>query len=147
MDNVAFRGPGGEWQAEFVTAVFDQEPSERVVDIVGDIASKVGLAKGAREEKTIERRISPFVMEILPGRQVKVHFNGSTPLKLGPGGKNGISNDLRRVPKPPDGFVVRSTAHVPMGVVGMLEMKTVFAEPDGWAVISGMATVSPPPLR
>ncbi len=140
MDNVAFRGPGGNWEAEFVAAVFDQQPSEKVVDIVGDIASKVGLARGGREEKTIERRIAPFVMEILAGRQVKVNFNGSTPLKLGPGGRNGISSDLRRLPKAPDGSVVRSTADVPMGVAGMLEMKTVYAEPEGWAVISGMAT-------
>ncbi len=147
MDNVAFRGPSGDWQAEFVAAVFDQQPSERVVDIVGDIASKVGLAKGGREEKIIERRIGPFVMEILPGRQVKVKFNGSTPLKLGPGGRNGISSDLKRVSKPPSGSVARSTADVPMGVVGMLEMKTVFAEPEGWAVISGKHGDRFPALR
>lgn len=142
MDNVAVRGPGGKWEAEFVAAVFDQKPSGKVVDIVGDIASKVGLAKGAREEKTIERRIGPFVMEILPGRQVKVNFNGSAPLKLGPGGRNGISSDIRRVPKFPGGSIVRSTAEVPMGVMGLLEMKTVFAEPEGWAVISGKPTAS-----
>lgn len=147
MDNVAVRGPGGKWEAEFVAAVFDQKPSGRVVDIVGDIASKVGLAKGAREEKTIEQRIGPFVMEILPGRQIKVSFNGSTSLKLGPGGRNGISSDLRRVPKAPGGSVVRSTADVPMGVVGLLEMKTVFAEPEGWAVISGKTAASPTGLR
>ncbi|KAK4031388.1 hypothetical protein C8A01DRAFT_21381 [Parachaetomium inaequale] len=135
MDNVAFRGPGGQWEAEFVAAAFDQKPSAKVVDIVGDIASRVGLSKGDREERTIERRISPFVMEILPGRQIKVDF-GSTTLKLGPGGRNGISSNLKRVPKAAPGSVVRSTADVPMGVVGMLEMKTCYAEPEGWAVIS-----------
>lgn len=137
MDNVAFRGRGGQWEAEFVTAAFDQKPSGRVVDIVGDIASKVGLSKGSHEEKTIETRIAPFVMEILPGRQLKVDFSGSTQLKLGPGGRNGISTDLKRVPTAGAGDVVRSTADVPMGVVGLLEMKTVYAEPEGWAVISG----------
>jgi hypothetical protein len=137
MDNVAFRGRGGEWEAEFLTAAFDQKPSGRVVDIVGDIADKVGLSRGSQEEKEIEKRIGPFVMEILPGRQVKVKFNGSTPLKLGPGGRNGISSDVRRVSKARGGDVVRSTADVPMGVAGLLEMKTVYAEPEGWAVISG----------
>jgi hypothetical protein len=29
-----------------------------------------------------------------------------------------------------------------MGVIGMLEMKTVFAEPEGWAVISGEKTAN-----
>ncbi|KAK3291812.1 uncharacterized protein B0H64DRAFT_420050 [Chaetomium fimeti] len=136
MDNVAFRGRGGEWEAEFVAAAFDQKASTKVVDIVGDIASKVGLSRGGEEEKTIERRISPFVMEILPGRQIKVNFDGATPVKLGPGGRNGISSNVIRIPKAAAGGVARSTADVPMGVLGVLDMKTVYVEPEGWAVIS-----------
>jgi hypothetical protein len=142
MDNIAFRGRGGEWMAECVACAFDHRPSPKVVDIVGDIASKVGLSKGDREERTIERRIAPFVMEILPGRQIKVKFNRKGQLKLGPGGRNGISSDLKSLPKAHGGTVVTSTADVPMGVVGMLEMKTMYAEPEGWAVISGTATQS-----
>jgi len=136
MDNVAFRGRGGQWEAEFVAAAFDQQASEKVLEIVGDISSKVGLSKGSEEEKTIERRISPFVMEILPGRQIKVDFHGSTPLKLGPGGRNGISSNIKRVPKAAAGSIAESTADVPSGVAGMLRMKTMYAEPEGWAVIS-----------
>jgi hypothetical protein len=139
MDNVAFRGRGGEWEAEFVAAAFDQKASSTVVDIVGDIASKVGLSRGGEEEKTIERRISPFVMEVLPGRQIKVKYDGAITVKLGPGGRNGISSNVIRVPKAAAGGVARTTADVPMGVAGVLEMKTVYAEPEGWAVISGMA--------
>jgi hypothetical protein len=138
LDNTAFRGPGGIWQAEFVAAAFDRAPSARVVDIVGDIASKLGLSNGHVEERTIERRIAPFVMQILPGRQIKVDFDGVARLKLGPGGRNGISSDLKRLPKPPRDMVARSNAVVPRGATGMLEMKTVYAEPEGWAVISGM---------
>jgi len=140
MDNVAVRAAGGGWEAEFVTAVFDHKPSAKVVDIVGDIASKVHLSKGSQEEKTIEQRIGPFVMEVLPGRQVKVNFNGSTQLKLGPGGRNGISADLKKLPGAQAGSIVRSTADVPMGVMGVLAMRTVYAEPEGWAVISGTAS-------
>jgi hypothetical protein len=136
MDNVAFRDNKGAWQAEFVAATFDQQPSESIVDVVGDIADKVGLSKGELQEEAVERRIGPFVMCILPGRQVKVNFNASTPLKLGPTGRNGISSDLKALPGAAGGSVVTSTAEVPKGVVGMLEMKTVFAEPEGWAVIS-----------
>lgn len=137
MDNVAFRGRGGHWEAEFVAAAFDEEAPAKVVDIVGDIASKVGLAKGGDEEGTMERRIAPFVMEILPGRQINVRFNGQTQLKLGPGGRNGISSNIRRIPGLSAGSVAKSTADVPKGVTGVLEMKTVYAEPDGWAIISG----------
>ncbi|KAK4121000.1 hypothetical protein N657DRAFT_648372 [Parathielavia appendiculata] len=136
MDNVAFRDRAGNWVAEFVGCAFDHRPSPMVVDIVGDIAEKVGLSRDDREEGAIERRIGPFVMEILPGRQLKVNFDRKTQLKLGPGGRNGISSDVKRVPKAPGGSVVTSTANVPKGVVGMLEMQTFYAEPEGWAVIS-----------
>ncbi|KAH6611696.1 hypothetical protein B0J18DRAFT_442016, partial [Chaetomium sp. MPI-SDFR-AT-0129] len=136
MDNVAFRGRGGQWEAEFVAAAFDHQASPAVVDIVGDIASKVGLSKGAREEQTIEERIAPFIMEVLPGRQVKLNFGGSTAIKLGPGGRNGISSDVRKLPNAKAGSLAQSTADVPMGVVGSLKMKTLYAEPEGWAVIS-----------
>lgn len=142
MDNVAFRGPGGVWQAEFVAAAFDKQPSAKVVDLVGDIASQVGLSKGDLEENTIEQRIAPFVMQILPGRQIRVDFDGLQ-LKLGPGGRHGISSDIKQLARGRGSHVAKSTADVPRGVVGMLEMKTVFAEPDGWAIISGMAVPSP----
>ncbi|KAK3989232.1 hypothetical protein QBC44DRAFT_86012 [Cladorrhinum sp. PSN332] len=136
MDNVAFRAPNGHWHAEFVTAAFDHKPSPKLVDIVGDIAARVGLAKGSKEEATIEKRIAPFVMEILPGRQVNVKYDSSAELKLGPGGRNGMSSDIRRIPEGTNGSVVSSTAVVPKGTTGLLEMKTVYAEPEGWAIIS-----------
>lgn len=138
FDNVAFRGPNGAWQAEFVSAIFSGKVSARFVDVVGDIADAVGLARVDREEATIERRIVPFVMDIQPGKQVKLVFDENTKLKLGPGGRNGISSDLRKLPGPPKGTtVVESRADVPNGAMGILEMKTVFAEPEGWAIISG----------
>ncbi|KAK4096703.1 hypothetical protein N658DRAFT_480175 [Parathielavia hyrcaniae] len=136
MDNVAFRDRAGNWAAEFVGCAFDHRASPKVVDIVGDIADKVGLSRDDQEEGTIEQRIGPFVMEILPGRQIKVDFDGKTQLKLGPGGRNGISSDVKRIPKAPGGSLVTTTANVPKGVVGMLKMQTFFAEPEGWAVIS-----------
>jgi hypothetical protein len=95
MDNVAFRGAGGTWQGEFVAATFVGKPSCNLVDVVGDIAEKLHFAKGAQEEATIERRIVPFVMGVSPGSQVRVNFNAAVELKLGPGGRNGISSDIR----------------------------------------------------
>ncbi|KAK3373237.1 hypothetical protein B0T24DRAFT_527411 [Lasiosphaeria ovina] len=137
LDNVAFRGPGGAWQAEFVAAAFAGPASGRIVDAVSDIAEKLGFSKGDSEEETIEKRVGPFVMGILPGRQVKVRFDdGAAELKLGPGGRNGISSDIKVLTDAPPGLAVDSTAEVPSGTTGLLEMKTVYAEPHGWAVIS-----------
>lgn len=137
LDNVAFRGPGGSWQAEFVSATFSSKIPAKFVDIVGDIANQLGLAKGDKEEEVIERRIVPFVMDVLPGRQVKLKFDGSSILRLAPGGRNGITSDVKKLGRSnPKTNVVVSTADVPTGSTGILEMKTVFAEPEGWAVIS-----------
>ncbi|KAK4209197.1 phosphatidate phosphatase APP1 [Rhypophila decipiens] len=137
MDNVAFRGKSGQWEAEFVAAAFEGEPSAKIVDYVGDVARLLGLAKGSKEEAVVEHRIKPFVTEILPGRQVKVDFNrGSKLVKLSPGGRHGISSDIRQLPAAVDGDVVSSIADVPAGTTGILEMRTKYAEPEGWAVLS-----------
>lgn len=138
LDNVAFRAQNGNWHAEFVAAAFDHQASPKLVDLVGDIASRVGLSKGDKEEATIEKRIAPFVMEVLPGRQVNLKFDNATDIRLGPGGRNGISSDVRKVTDGQEGAVTVSKAVVPQDVTGMLEMKTVYAEPEGWAIISGM---------
>ncbi|KAK0638930.1 hypothetical protein B0T16DRAFT_234868 [Cercophora newfieldiana] len=136
FDNVAYRGPSGEWQAEFVSATFAGKVPAKFVDVVGDIADAVGLAKGDAEEAIIERRIVPFVLDILPGKQVKVSHDGKFSLKLGPGGRNGISSDIKKLPPPPKNGVAESSADVPQGTLGILDMKTVYAEPEGWSIIS-----------
>ncbi|KAK3402711.1 hypothetical protein B0T20DRAFT_449703 [Sordaria brevicollis] len=136
LDNIAFRGPGGTWQGEFVTAVFDARVSTKFVEAVGDIAEKVGLSKGDQQEKTIEERIIPFLMEVLPGRRVDIVYGESTKMRLGPGGRNGISSDLKKLPDSTGGTVVKSVATVPSGAGGLLKMNTFYAEPEGWAVIS-----------
>jgi len=139
MDNVAFRSPNtGGWEAEFVAAVFESKPPARLVDIVGDIATKVGLAKGCKEEATIERRITPFLLDVQPGRRVEVDFAGKERLKIAPGGRNGISSDVKKLQATArDGDIVASRAVVPSGTTGLLEPRTKFAEPEGWAILSG----------
>jgi hypothetical protein len=137
FDNVAYRGPGGRWEAEFVAAVLAQDPSCKVADVVSQVAQMAGLSKDAEETATIARRMTPFLMDIQPGRLVNASFGSGPKLKLGPGGRNGISSDIRQLPDGKDGEVVTTTAQVPSGTNGLLEMKTLYAEPEGWAVISG----------
>ena len=43
LDNTAFRDPKtGNWQAEFVAAVFDKDTGLEVSSVVADVAEKVG---------------------------------------------------------------------------------------------------------
>jgi hypothetical protein len=144
LDNVAFKDPEtGDWKAEFVAAVFAKKPSARIIDAVASISEKVGLAKGHSDEQIIEQRLVPFLMDIQPGRLVEAMFasgNLDHGLKLGPGGRNGISSDLRVLPPVPDhqvGDIVTTEAQVPSGANGLLQMKTLCADPEGWMLVSG----------
>ncbi|KAK6580512.1 hypothetical protein PZA11_006748 [Diplocarpon coronariae] len=136
LDNTAYRNASGKWQVEFVTAVFDKDAGVGVSTIVADIAEKVGLGQGDAQEETIQERLMPFVQRILPGRSVTIEFAKQQKIKLGPGGRNGISSNIEAVPTHGDGTVVSSLALVPKGANGILHSNTTYAEPEGWGVIS-----------
>lgn len=139
LDNTAYRNSKtGKWESEFVSAVFAQHPSCVVIDAVTTVAKEIGLEDNNPEHATIEERILPFLQDIQPGTKVKALYAGNQELILGPGGRNGISNDIKRIPSShDDSLLVPSYATVPDGANGLLEMKTFFAEPEGWGVISG----------
>jgi hypothetical protein len=140
LDNTAYRSPkNNDWQAEFVAAVFDQNSGVEICSVVADVAEKLGVGKGDAAEATISKRLMPFVQSVLPGRLVEADFAQKEVLKLGPGGRNGISSDIKSVPEFEGGSVVSAIAKVPQGVNGILEGKTFFAEPEGWGLISGRA--------
>jgi hypothetical protein len=138
LDNTAHRSAvTNKWQAEFVAAVFDKDTGLEVSTVVADIAEKLGLGKGDTAEATIRDRLMPFMQTVLPGRKVNVEFENEM-LTLGPGGRNAISSDVKTLPAHQDGDVVSGAAKVPKSTNGILTVKTFYAEPEGWAVISGM---------
>ncbi|KAK7949336.1 phosphatidate phosphatase APP1 [Apiospora aurea] len=138
LDNTAYKNPQtGNWEAEFVSAVFAQQPSCTVLEAVTSVANKIGLSDDDPNYPTIEERVLPFIQDIRPGTQVKALQAGTENLKLGPGGRNGISSDVKPVRKGEEHPQIAPTfAQVPKGVNGVLMMKTFFAEPEGWSVIS-----------
>lgn len=147
FDNTAFasttrEGKNGRqsttWQAEFITAVFLQHPSSAVSDAVVRLAEKIGLANDEQAKRTIEKRIRPFLMDIQPGKQVLALYGDDVHLRFKPGGRNGISADIKTLPShAPAGMVIPTTAEVPRGTTGLLQCKTFFSPPSsGWAVIS-----------
>ncbi|KAJ7722126.1 hypothetical protein DFH07DRAFT_898046 [Mycena maculata] len=136
FDNTAFRTEDGAWQAEFVAAVFTREPSTRLMDAVVQVADKLGLGANDPRLATIEERLRPFLMDILPGRLVTADFAGVKELSLGPGGRNGISSDVHELHDLQTGSVVSAKAKAPEGATGLLDMKTHFVEDSGWGVIS-----------
>ncbi|KAH8601532.1 hypothetical protein B0O99DRAFT_648248 [Bisporella sp. PMI_857] len=138
FDNTAYRNPKtGKWEAEFVAAVFDQDTGLEVSTVVADLAEKLGIGRGDAQEEIIRQRLMLFMQSILPGRKVKVTFGQKDELALGPGGRYGISSDIKPLRADfKDGDIVPSVAKVPQGANGVLHMNTAFAEPEGWAVIS-----------
>lgn len=142
LDNVAFKpSEKSGWQTEFVAAVFEKEPKCTVVDVVQIIARVIGLADDAQENATIEERLMPFLWDLRAGRRFTV-VHGDKKMVLGPSDSGGISSDMMRLPPSAPGSIPKTTANVPQGVTGILQSRTYFAEPEGWAVISG---VYPPP--
>lgn len=137
LDNTAYRSANNEWQAEFVAAAFDRSTGVEVSTVVADVAEKVGLGKGDAAEATIQGRLIPFVQAVLPARVVRLDFARQRELKLGPGGRNGISSDVRALPEFDNGEVISSMPKVPQGTNGILKMNTVYAGPEGWGLISG----------
>jgi hypothetical protein len=138
LDNTAYRSADNKWQAEFVAAVFDKKTGEEVSSVVASVAEKIGIAKDDAAEAIIRERLVPFVRAVLPARVVRLDFGLTRrEIKLGPGGRNGISSDKKEPPHFMNGEIVPSTAKVPKGASGILNMHTVFAEPEGWGLISG----------
>ncbi|KAK7755806.1 hypothetical protein SLS62_002091 [Diatrype stigma] len=138
LDNTAYRSQTtGKWEAEYVAAVFSQDASCVIADAVSVVAKQLGLQKGDPDYPTIEERIKMFTQDIKPGTTVKAVHRESFTLRLGPGGRNGISTDIMNLPRHEgDDLVIPTVAKVPKGTDGILEMRTFFAEAEGWAVIS-----------
>ncbi len=142
LDNTAYRNDEtGLWEAEYVAAMFSQHSSCTIVDAVGAIADKIQLEERDPGYKTLEERIGPFVQDIKPGTQAKVLYRGKSLMKVGPSGHNGVSSEVKRLPSSHDGEIVPTFAHVPKGANGLLEMRTFYADAEGWGVISGTMTM------
>jgi len=136
FDNTAYKHHlGSSWHAEFIVAVFESDPKCRVADVVAGIANTLGLAEGAAERKTIEKRLMPFIWELRAARTVTVTHQAMD-LQLGPTNVNGISQDTPVVQSSDGGTAVKSTAQVPANVSGLLDMKTHYASSHGWGIIS-----------
>jgi phosphatidate phosphatase APP1 len=126
------------WQAEFVAAYFVKHSGKDISLVAADIAEKVGLGKGHEAEATIAKRLEPFLDQILPAHSVTVQLmHDETPKethKLGPSSRDGISSDMKQLDE------AYANRHILHGVAKELEstepMRTFFAGPTGWAIIS-----------
>lgn len=136
LDNTAYRNAAGQWEAEFVAAVFEQEPKCKVTNIVTSIATQLGLAEDCEERKTIEERVYPFLWDIQAARVFNVD-HGTRSLKLGPTSINGITTSVLKVADLKEGALTVARASVPRGVKGILDMQTYYTGKTGWGIISG----------
>lgn len=150
FDNIAYRPihpyPHSEqpWHAEFVAGFFNRNSGKDVSRWVADIADKVGLRDmeipDEEGEKNIAERIAPFLDVIRPARFVDVTLEGEAGLvrRLGPAGRSAVSSQIEGpLGEFRNGDVVHTNALLkeltPHG-----PMKTFFANPEGWLIISGI---------
>ncbi|KAF8455950.1 hypothetical protein BGX38DRAFT_1088000 [Terfezia claveryi] len=148
FSNTAFRSPQNptQWIAEFVACYFRSRTGDEPSRIVADFIQKLGIVNDAAE-KIVAERVELFLNLIQPNRTVEVIIDAGKGgnILLGPGGPNGISSNLFSFPDSSyrDGQIVPSAAKLPRGyehfdngLNGFESMTTVFAEPEGWCVIS-----------
>lgn len=148
LDNTAYRPTHSDpraprpFQAQFVAAYFKKNTGADVSKAVADIADKIGLGDDdetdkASAEETIAERLLLFAQTIAPARSVDIKFPTGTIKKLGSGGRSAVSeNVIVGLKDEKDGTSVSIPA-VPSQVTPHGPMLTHFAEPEGWAVISG----------
>ena len=148
LDNTAYRPvhfyphAPQPFQAQFVAAYFKKNTGADVSKAVAEIADKIGLGKDdgvnkASVEETIAERLLPFVQTIAPARYVDVKFPNGTVHKLGPGGRSAVSDQLVVAMEEHKDGESASIPAIPAEVCPYGPMLTHFAEPEGWAVISG----------
>lgn len=150
LDNTAFRDPNNpeKWMAEFVAAYFTKNSGKNVAKVVADIAEKLGMAGENADpgsERRIAERVEPFLNMILAAKMVDITFSKAGTLTLGPSNTGGVSANELSLPGSGymDDQVVQSEAVLTAG--GHSHMRTAFADPEGWGVISGRHSFSPPP--
>lgn len=148
LDNTAFRDPNNpeKWMAEFVAAYFTKSSGKNVAKVVADIAEKLGMAgenADPEAERRIAERVEPFLNMILAAKTVDITFSKAGTLRLGPSNTGGVSAD--ELPLPGSGYVddqvVQSEAI--LTARGHSHMRTAFADPKGWGVISGRELIPP----
>lgn len=127
------------WQAEFPAAYFKKNTGKDLSRMVASIADNLSLGKDDKEaEVTIAQRLQPFADSIAPARFHRITLPTGQVQRLGPGGPSAVSNqtvtDLGRYK---DGDTAVSMA-IPPELSPYGGMKTYFAGPEGWAVISGV---------
>ena len=140
FDNVAYRSADApdRWTAEFVGAYFVKDSGVELGRMAASLGRRLGVPRGSPAEETMRQRLKPFVGTILPARSVHVYVNGhQDAVKLGPGGRNGISADLVELPGQCDRMGGKSVRTVAATKGDATDMLTYLTEPQGWAVISG----------
>lgn len=142
LDNTAYRDPENpeKWMAEFVAAYFTEGSGKDIAKTVADISEKLGLTgenADPRAEKMIAERVQPFLNMILAAKTVDINFSDAGKLTLGPSNAGGVSANELLLPGNGyvDNQVVTSEAVLTEG--GRAHMRTAFADPEGWGVISG----------
>lgn len=133
FDNTAYQNADGKWMVSVTSAYFIKGSGKDESKAVAKLADAIGLADEAEERKTIRERIQPLMDTVLPSHTVGISLGGSKTFKLGPGDRDGISNDLLPFDGTyKDGQTVTSKA---VGIEGT-PLTTTFATAKGWAVIS-----------
>ena len=146
-------GDRSGWEVELVAAYFVKDSGSETSRVVAQLARllHIGESDVASRER-IAARLEPFTATVLPKRTVRVAVGDAERQTLGPSNYSGISQAVHALhiapPRVPDMW---TTAPVDVPASASMPGHTVFAEAEGWGVISDIddtikVTQSPSPL-
>ncbi|KAK5699879.1 hypothetical protein LTR97_006012 [Elasticomyces elasticus] len=126
----------GKWEVEFVVAYFIKNSGKEIASTTAALVKQLNVDDSDEAtKKRITARLQPFVDHVLPKRTLRITIDDKEEQTLGPSSYSGISSDLIPLHFDPSGPQAQSntlTLPPPFG----LGSTTVFAEEEGWGVIS-----------
>lgn len=137
FDTTAYQeveGAGQPWKMDVVTSFFVKHSGKDDAKIIADVAAVLGLADDEQAKATLTKRLQPLMNDVLPSHTVKIDLTADDIRSLGPGDRDGISNNVLHLTGDySDGQTLTSQA---VGIKTSTPLTTTFATSTGWAIIS-----------
>lgn len=124
------------WQAEFVAAYFIKNSGKDLAGATGALIKALNISEDdVATKERISKRLQNFTDAVLPHRTVRISIGGAEHQTLGPSNMSGISAGVHSLHLQPTEPQIHNDA-IALPAPSVLPSTTVFAEENGWGVIS-----------
>lgn len=140
------------WRTEYTAAFFQRDSGKRLTEGVAMICNELNVAEGSLAQDRLQSRLQHFIDPVLQNHTIHSSAGKGVRHMHGPSSPSGISTTVATIPS----FIAKSTSVIntfpgTKPSQGFLSGTTIFAEPNGWGIISDIddtikVTLTPQPL-